>query len=99
MFVKTRMPIQVRTNRRSAFYVIEQLQGQSVKDLEMHWRESRSAGRPIQINLSNLDKIDDAGQTLLFHMFSHGAELVIGKGGEGGLHLAQAGWSEIAVTE
>jgi hypothetical protein len=99
MFGKTRMPIQARTNRRGAFYVIEQLQGQAVQDLEMHWRESRSAGRPIQINLSNLDKIDDAGQTLLFHMFSHGAELVIGKGGEGGLPLAPAGWSEIAITE
>ncbi|MCU1295817.1 MAG: hypothetical protein JWO91_95 [Acidobacteriaceae bacterium] len=92
------MPNKVRTNRRSAIYLIEELQGDSVKELELHWRESRAAGRSIQISLSETQNIDDAGHTLLSYMFSNGAELVVGK--PRGVGVAEEeGWLEIAAGE
>jgi hypothetical protein len=98
MLCTTKMPNKARTNRRSTIYLIEELQGDSVKELELHWRESRAAGRSIQISLSTTDNIDDAGQTLLSYMFSNGAELVVGKPRGAGLP-EEEGWLEIAAGE
>jgi hypothetical protein len=91
------MPNKVRANRRSAIYLIEELQGDSVKELELHWRESRAAGRSIQISLSDTENIDDAGHTLLSYMFSNGAELVVGKPRGAGVPDEEEGWLEIAA--
>jgi hypothetical protein len=93
------MPNKVRANRRSAIYLIEDLQGDSVKELELHWRESRAAGRSIQISLSDTENIDDAGHTLLSYMFSNGAELVVGKPRGTGVPDEEEGWLEIAAGE
>jgi len=98
MLCTTKMPNKARTNRRSTIYLIEDLQGDSVKELELHWRESKAAGRAIQISLSDTEKIDDAGHTLLSHMFSQGAELIVGRPRGSGAPEDEEGWLEIAVT-
>jgi ABC-type transporter Mla MlaB component len=93
------MTNKVRTSRRSAIYLIDELQGDSVKELELHWRESRAAGRSIQISLTDTEKIDDAGHTLLSHMFSHGAELVVGPVRGSRVREEEEVWLEIPASE
>jgi len=79
-------------------YRLEELKGDSVKELERHWRQARSAGRTIQVSLSSLDNIDNAGRTLLTHMFSSGAELLVGEY-KGEVGAEEKGWMEIPALE
>lgn len=87
-----------KSSGKKIVYRVEELKGDSVQELERHWRQARAAGRIIQISLSSLDNIDDAGKTLLTNMFSSGAELLVGefqgKSGE-----TEKGWLEIPALE
>ena len=89
------MPNRAKTTRKSTTYLIEGLEGESVKELERHWRDARPSGHSIRVSLANLDNISDAGRTLLTYMFSYGAELVVGKIQESEVLERSEGWLEI----
>jgi ABC-type transporter Mla MlaB component len=57
--------------------IVGNLNGQTVFELERCWRKARSSGQQVQLDLCSVDKIDDAGKTLLTYMFGSGVELLV----------------------